>query len=92
VPYEWEEWAIRALVDIDPYEVRQVLDSAHRWPRPGTDQSTGLRVLTIWGRTRAGRGLIVALYHHDGMTWRIAGAREMTDGELAEFARWEEKR
>lgn len=81
---------MQALAGIEPYEVWQVLDSPRRWPRPAADHSTGLRVLTIWGRTRAGRGLVVGVYHLDGFSWRIVGAREMTDGELAEFARWEE--
>lgn len=83
---------MRALIGIEPYEVRQVLEAGRRWPRPGANHSTGVRVLTIWGRTRAGRGLVVAVYHVAGFTWKIVGARDMTDGELAEFVRWEETR
>jgi uncharacterized DUF497 family protein len=90
VPYEWEEWGLRSLVGIEPYEVRQVLDSKARWPRPGTDPSTGLRVITIWGRTLGGRPLVVGVHHIDGFTWKIISAREMTAAEVAEFARWEE--
>ena len=52
----------------------------------------GLRVLTVWGRTLAGRGLIVAVYHSIGHIWKIIGAREMRTDELAEFANWEERR
>lgn len=89
VPYEWEEWAIRALAGIEPYEVRQALEAKRRWPRPATD-STGTSVLTIWARTLAGRALVVAVYHVGGFTWKIVGARDMTDGELAEMTRWEE--
>ncbi|HEX6970047.1 MAG TPA: hypothetical protein VF174_14730 [Micromonosporaceae bacterium] len=92
MPYEWEEWALRALVGVEPFEVRQVLDAPRRWPRAATDPTSGLRLLTVWGRTRAGRGLVVALYHGDGFSWRIVGARAMTERELAEFARWEETR
>lgn len=92
MPYEWEDWALLGLVGIEPYEVRQVLESRHRWPRPATDAKTGLRVLTLWGRTNAGRALIVAVYHVAGLSWKIIGAREMTAAELAEFARWEETR
>jgi hypothetical protein len=82
---------MRALVGIEPQEVRQVLDATRRWPRPGAD-SSGRRVLTIWGRSRGGRALIVAMYHVNRLTWKIVGARDMTDTELAEFARWEATR
>jgi hypothetical protein len=90
VPYEWDEWAINALVGIEPYEVRQVLEADKRWPRPAVGPA-GLRVLTIWGRTRAGRALIVAVHHSSGHTWKIIGAREMRTEELTEFAKWEER-
>jgi len=92
VPYEWEEWGLRSLVGIEPYEVRQVLEGKSRWPRPGIDPLTGLRAVTIWGRTSAGRPLVVGVYHVSGFTWKIISAREMTAAELAEFARWEETR
>lgn len=91
MPYEWEAWALRALVGVEPYEVRQVLDAALRWPRPGAGPS-GLKVLTIWGRTRAGRALIVAMHHVGGSKWKIIGVRGMSDAELTEFSRWEETR
>lgn len=91
MPWEWEEWALNAPAGIEPREVRQVLDGKVRWPRPGGDQA-GVRVLTIWGRTAAHRPLIVAVYRADEWTWKIIGAREMRDGELREFARWEETR
>ena len=91
MPYEWDEWAINALTGIEPYEVRQVLEAERRWPRPAVDPA-GLRVLTIWGRTRAGRALIVAAYQSGGQTWKIIGARELRAHELAEFAKWEEMR
>jgi hypothetical protein len=91
VPYEWEEWALSALTGIDAYEVRQALEAKHRSPRPVADRS-GVQVLTIWARTRSGRPLVVAVYHVSGFTWKIIGARDMTEAELAEFARWEETR
>ncbi|MGH3814757.1 MAG: hypothetical protein ACRDUV_20310 [Pseudonocardiaceae bacterium] len=90
MPYEWDEWAINALTAIEPHEVQQALAADRRWPRPAVDPS-GLRVLTIWARTRAGRALIVAVYHSSGHTWKIIGAREMRADELAEFAKWEER-
>ena len=91
MPYEWDEWAINALAGIEPYEVRQVLEADRRWPRPAVNPA-GLRVLTVWGRTLAGRGLIVAVYHSSGHIWKIIGAREMRTDELAEFAKWKERR
>jgi hypothetical protein len=36
--------------------------------------------------------LIVAVYHSSGHIWKIIGAREMRTDELAEFAKWEERR
>jgi hypothetical protein len=91
VPYEWDEWALAALFGIEPYEVRQVLGAKRHWPRRATS-ATGVAVLTIWGRTATARPLIVAVYHQTGFTWKIIGARDMTDTELSEFSRWEEKR
>jgi hypothetical protein len=52
MPYEWEEWALRALLGIEPYAVRQVLEATHRW----------------------------------------LGARDLTESELADLARWEKTR
>jgi hypothetical protein len=91
VPYEWDDWALAALAGVEPYEVQQLLDAKRRWPRRATS-ATGVPVLTVWGRTAAGRPLIVAVYHVAGITWKIIGARAMTDGELIEFSRWEETR
>ena len=88
MPYEWEDWALAALIGIEPYEVRQALEAKRRWPRRAT--SAAVPVLTIWGRTLAGRPLIVAVYHVSGFTWKIIGARDMTDKELVEFTQWEE--
>ncbi len=91
MPYEWEEWALAALAGIEPYEVRQALEAARRWPRSATG-TTGARVLTIWARTRAGRPLVVAVYHVTGFVWKIIGARDMNDKDLVEFGQWEEER
>jgi hypothetical protein len=91
VPYEWDDWALAALVGIEPYEVLQALEAKQRRPRRATS-ATGIPVVTVWGRSVAGRPLIVAVYHVSGFTWRIIGARDMTDGELIEFSRWEETR
>jgi hypothetical protein len=90
VPYEWEEWALAALVGIEPYEVRQALEARRRWPRRASS-ATGVQVLTVWGRTLAGRPLIVAVYQVTGFTWKIIGARDMTDKELIDFRQWEDR-
>jgi hypothetical protein len=82
---------MQALAGIESHEVRQIIDARCRWPRPG-GQLGGVRVLTIWARTKAGRPLIVAVYQASGFTWKIIGAREMTGDELAEFAGWEATR
>jgi hypothetical protein len=89
VPYEWDDWALAALISIEQHEVREVLEAKRRRPRRATS-ATGIAVLTVWGRTAAGRPLIVAVYHLTGLTWKIIGARDMTDEELSEFSRWEE--
>jgi hypothetical protein len=91
VPYEWEDWAQRALAGIEPYEVRQALDAARRWPRPATGPH-GLRILTIWSRTLAGRPLVVAILQVTDATWRIIGARDLSEKELIEFTDWEDAR
>ena len=91
MPYEWDDWALAALAGVEPYEVQQLLDAKRRWPRRATS-ATGVPVLTVWGRTVAGRPLIVAVYHLGGISWKIIGAREMTGGELIEFSQWEETR
>jgi hypothetical protein len=91
VPFEWDDWALAALVGIEPYEVWQALGARRRWPRRATS-ATGVAVLTVWGRTAAGRPLVVAVYDMTGFTWKIIGARDMTDKELTEFSEWEETR
>ncbi|MBU2662647.1 hypothetical protein KOI35_03930 [Actinoplanes bogorensis] len=55
--------------------------------RPGAAQIPADRA-----RAQTGRPLIVAVHHTAGLTWKIVGARAMTDVELLEFTRWEEKR
>ena len=89
MPYEWEEWALAALAGIEPHEVRQALEAKRRWPRRAIS-ATGVRVITVWGRTLTGRPLIVAVYHDTGFTWKIIGARDMTERELIEFSGWED--
>ncbi|WP_250002815.1 hypothetical protein [Actinoplanes sp. M2I2] len=96
MPYEWDDWALAALLgirhhSIQHHEVRQALEAQRRWPRRAVS-AEGVPVLTVWSRTAAGRPLIVAVYHAGELTWKIIGARDMTDEELTEFSRWEGSR
>lgn len=88
VGYEWIVEVLDRLRGVEPYEVSQVLTAQRRWPRPATTD-TGIQVLTIWGRTRTGRALLVALRRKDEWDWWIAGARELDAAELAELEVWE---
>jgi hypothetical protein len=50
-------------------------------------------VLAVWGRTRAGRYLIVVLRPTEAsLGWLIVGAMEMTAEQAAEYDRWEADR
>lgn len=92
VGYDWPEWALDRLRGMQPWEVMQVLTGKRpRWPRRGRD-GTGASILTIWGRTNAGRALKVGVYQVSAWQWHIASARDMTPAELAEFQQWEETR
>jgi hypothetical protein len=81
--------ALDGLRNLEPHGVLQVLDpSRRRWPRRAVTGS-GVQVLSIWGRTSAGRPLIVAVRHLGGFDWLIVGAREMQAKEQTEFEEWE---
>lgn len=60
--YEWITVVPARLTGIEPHEVMQVLAAPARWPRPAVDD-VGIRVLTVWGRTRTGRALMIAPRH-----------------------------
>ena len=81
------EWIER--LKIEPREVLQALGARRRWPRQAVDNVTGLRALSIWARTDAGRSLMVALRPLGGRDWEIVGVRELTAGELLELEEWE---
>ncbi len=83
MPYHW--WTplfdSLAALGIEPHEVVQVLRYAYRLPVPA---STDLGpALTIWGRTRNGRGLVVLVRPLGGFDHQIIGVREMTTAEDA---------
>ena len=87
--YEWSSWALNALRGIEPGEVLQVLNAPRRWPRVG-HSDLGLGVLTIWGRTRAGRPLLVAVRPVGEWDFEILGARQLRPVQVAEPQKWEE--
>jgi hypothetical protein len=89
VGYEWLGQALERLEGIEPHEVVQVLRSTRRWPRTATSSTTSIQVLTIWGRTPAGRPLIVAVRPVGEWVWQIVGARMLRPVELTEFEQWE---
>lgn len=86
--YEWVREVLDKLSGVEPHEVTQVLGSRSRWPRPAIGLG-GVRVLTLWGRTHAGRPLMVALKRKDEWDWWIAGARELEPDEVVELEAWE---
>ena len=89
MPYEWLQLALSQVqqAGIAAYEVVQVLGAARRWPRPAASDIG--EVLTIWGRTKRGDGLIVAVRHSGGFNFDIVGARRMSEAEMSEFEGWE---
>jgi hypothetical protein len=93
VPYGWLPTAFAVLVlrGIEPYEVLQVLHGAHRLPVPVRDRFS-LPMLNIWGRTKAGRPLVVTVRLAGGFDAQIVGARDMTEEERKEFQSWETSR
>jgi hypothetical protein len=91
VGYEWLQPGLGALRGIEPYEVMHVLISAIRRPVPATGPH-GHELLTIWGRTAAGRGLIVGIRQLSQWDWQILGARVMTEAEDDRHRAWEAAR
>jgi hypothetical protein len=87
VPYTWLQIALDRLRGIEPSEVLQALRATHR--RPVAASHAGIRVLTVWARTDAGRPLIVVLRPVGGFDYEIIGASAMTDDQAHEFTQWE---
>ena len=46
-------------------------------------------MLTVWGRTEAGRPLVIAVRQVDDWEWQILGARDVRPAEAAMFEDWE---
>ena len=87
MPYRWLQQALSLLAGIEAYEVLQVLNAEQRFPVPVV--VAGIRMLTISGRTKDGRPLIVLLRMVDKFDQLIVGARDMNAEELARFVEWE---
>ncbi|MEV6349731.1 hypothetical protein [Actinoplanes sp. NPDC051851] len=85
--YDWLPEALRALRGVEVSEVGQVLGAPRRMPMAA--ESAGVRFLTISGRTRAGRPLVIAVRLLGGLDQQIIGARAMSPDELARFEAWE---
>jgi hypothetical protein len=92
MPWSWFPLALRNLTGIEPWEVIQALSADRRWPRPMIAEDTGIRALTIWARTRAGRPLKVAVRHVEGREWEIVAAAELTPDEDEQLREWEGNR
>lgn len=90
--YTWLPGLFALLLDVEPGEVMQVLDGVggRRWPKPVTGPAPQhLPMLAVFGRTQAGRTLVVLVRHIDQLDWQIIGARPMTHDETGQYARWE---
>lgn len=89
--YEWLDVGLQSLRGVEPHEAMQVIYSKVRRPRPIFGPH-GHHALTIWGRTPAGKGVIVAIRQLSQWDWQIITARAMTEAEDAEHAEWEATR
>ena len=87
VGYDWLPEALAALVDVEPYEVIQVLTASRRLPIAA--RSGGMPFVAIMGRTLAGRPLVVGVRKVGDFEQQIIGARELTAMELKRFEAWE---
>jgi hypothetical protein len=94
VAFRWAGGVLDWLAQrgIEGFEVQQVLQSGMGWPRQGHTPVGA--VLTVWGRSRAGRALLVVLWPEQDTPpdSYITGARELTADEEAELRRWEAAR
>lgn len=89
MPIEWWSGALSWIKGVEPYEVTQALA---RPSLPREADSPFGRVLTIWCRTSAGRGLVVVLRPGEPFQHWIIGVLPMTPEQDSEFAEWEASR
>jgi hypothetical protein len=88
--FKWSYWGLgRAeAAGIEPYEALDALQGS--WPRP--IRVNGMPFLTFWGRTRSGRGLIIATRRDGPWDWQIVDLRQMTADEGSEYDKWKDQR
>lgn len=67
---------------VAPLEVEGVVNTRPQWEHPGVDGST-----LVYGRTDAGRYLLVVLAESVDGRWYVVTARELTDTEMRTFRR-----
>lgn len=90
---EWYDWARKRLAPgIHPDEALEVL--AGFYPRrPVWGRAPhGVAILTVWGRTFAGRPLIVGVHKVSRFEQMVVSAVKMTPEQLADFVMWEVSR
>ncbi|MEV6071889.1 hypothetical protein AB0L82_35570 [Nocardia sp. NPDC052001] len=95
--YYWTQKArtMAAALGLTPADVTDVLYSAAKLIMPGTD--AGKPVLLLWGRTSAGRPVIIALRPDDDdededtaiVDYLIRSVYDMRAYELGIFTEWE---
>lgn len=87
--FEWSYWSLNRAMErgIHEYEVDQVRRN-RPWPRP--TERNGRGFMTLWGRTDAGRPLMIAAYRADRWVWEILDLRELTPAEAAEYDQWKD--
>lgn len=68
--------------NVMPTDVEEVVNSRPQWEHAGMEGST-----LIYGRTDAGRHLLVVLVESADGRWYVATARDLTDTEMRTFRR-----
>ena len=68
--------------NVTPSEVEEIVNSRPRWEHPGVEDST-----LVYGRTDAGRHLLVVLVESVDGRWYVATARDLTETEMRTFRR-----
>ena len=63
-------------------EVEEVVNTGPRWEHPGAEGST-----LVYGRSAAGRALLVVLVESADGRWFVATARDLSTSEMRTFRR-----
>jgi hypothetical protein len=80
----WSQWSEDHIAEhnVLPDEVEQVVNSRPRFTAKGRDETT-----IVYGRTDAGRYLLVVLAEGLAGGWHVVTARDMDDAERRIFDR-----